>query len=124
MTKQYAVGDEVLVRGTVIEVDEDDVDRPFRIEACRAPIWSRQNEIYGPAPEFNYGEEIEVSGPSLLQWFTEKFEGYVQGANEPWITTNKNKCIMSWQYARKKQKPEDDILIKDGVKYRLVKVEK
>lgn len=75
MTQQkYSVGNEVLIRAKVVEFDESDTDDPYLIQmeldGYRESGWFSENQIYSIAPEFNPGEEIEVTDKDRTTYIT------------------------------------------------------
>ena len=128
MTQQkYSVGNEVLIRAKVVEFDESDTDDPYLIQmeldGYRESGWFSENQIYSIAPEFNPGEEIEVTDEDSTTWSKDIFVGYLANRVFPYI------CIKyHWKYARKIKpqvidKEEDITVIRNGKKYKLVEIE-
>lgn len=73
MTEQkYKVGDEVLVMAKIDEHDGNDTCRVlFKNDLVRI----KDSDIYGIAPEFTPGEEIEVSNLDATDWEQREFFG-------------------------------------------------
>lgn len=127
MTQQkYKVGDEVLIRAKIIEMANYHEGNRYGYEFSfdnGYTILGSKKHIYSLAPEFEIGEEIEVTDKGRLTWSSDIFAGYVANSESPYI------CLRyHWQLARKIQpqvidKEEDITVIRDGKKYKLVEIE-
>lgn len=72
---KYKIGDEVIIKGKIIEVDADDDDCPYKIETPTDSFWVNENDL-SPAPEFAWWEEVYVSNSSVedaLGWLRDLF---------------------------------------------------
>lgn len=101
---QYKVGDEVLVRGKIAEVDSVDGTMRIRFQSVGyGVLWIFGKFIYSLAPEFNVGELVEFSN-NTVEWFSRLFGAHLPTQfTHPYISVDG--C--SYRYARKLQ-PKDE----------------
>jgi len=133
---KYKIGDEVLVRMKILVVDCDGVDGAYRAKTQNGleGYIATLTDIYSLAPEFNLGEEIEVSDTGEGYWQPSTFLTDLGPNNiARWMTRDK----LTWVFARKIQPKESNLrisigmngdyshdgIIIDGQKYKLTKVE-
>lgn len=116
-TQKYKVGDEVLVRAKISGM----VDDKYYLDGSYQ-IYHLEKDIYSLAPEFNYGEEIEVSDDQI-NWRRLEFVSYLNNMPIPklFIVNQEDKILHIYRYARKIQRKQDEnILMFEGKKYKLV----
>lgn len=121
---KYSKGDEVLVRAKISEIRGETL--PYKL-SFDFYYWVDDSIIYSLAPKFNHGEMIEFSDNGS-NWEIGIFLGYMGDSEmSPWIGRINKLGYSSWVYARKLQPKEeikpDKIMVLDGQKYKLTKVE-
>jgi len=97
---EYKVGDEVLVRARVARKSDLDGDVCLKVTTKAGGIWVTYcdpSQIYSIAPEFDIGEEIELSDDKIT-WHKDAFlvEDCISNSY-PYVAVSG----LSWKYARK-----------------------
>lgn len=126
MTNQkYKIGDRVLVDATIIDEDNLKVE-VFSHE--RSICYPLQIRPHTPKPEFEYGEEVEVSDNISGKWYKAIFKTYLPNPNVqdpdpyPFFVHVCGQGYTSWfAYCRKLQ-PKKELIEINGKKYDAEKV--
>jgi hypothetical protein len=118
---KYKVGDEVLVKGKINNIDKNDQIRPYYVEIDNEYQWIRKDKILGRVEETDTREEItwenlqtddvvtdrDGDSPSCVIAITKKgFLAVEENEEFPYFTTFEEAKEMNWKIKQPKR-PEE-----------------
>ena len=125
MTKhKYKVGDRVMIEGVIKRDLEDAPVYPYEVHVDGVGQFKAFSHTIHPAPEFMPGQEVEVKDTDHLYWSTYRFVGKTSyGKYITEFPLDGGTTVASWDECRLVKKPEqqDNILIVEDKRYKLVK---